>query len=179
MVRCPPGAGRRFRAGILFLHDPEGAASHSLYYSRILSRENGSFRQFDVPTELVLQDLDELGVHIAVVIGNVQADDLLPLESLLEFAPQPLDVSLFHHEDQVSPAQMAFRDSDSGASLRSRRPCRAAVDPLDQGFRGEASPSVLAAYEEELHGHHARRRFQRSPSSGPVKGSAPRQGGSL
>ena len=58
-----------------------------------------------MPTQRSLQLVDQGRLHVAVDVLDLQADDLLPIQSLTEL--------LLHDEDPVSPTNMPLVHPDS------------------------------------------------------------------
>jgi hypothetical protein len=68
-----------------------------------------------MPTQRSLQLVDQGRLHVAVDVLDLQADDLLPIQSLTELLPQYPPVLLLHDEDPVSPTNMPLVHPDSCA----------------------------------------------------------------
>ena len=60
--------------------------------------------------DLVLQQADELRLHVLVLIRYVQADNACVCEMRLESLLKLASVSLLHHEDDLGPLDELRRD---------------------------------------------------------------------
>src|SRR5687768_14016420 len=76
-----------------------------------------SLVEVDVRGHAAAETLDEFIVQVLVVVRDVEAHDPLPRDLLPELLPQPTQMPLLHHEDQVCPAEVAGRDPDPRARL--------------------------------------------------------------
>jgi hypothetical protein len=98
-----------------------------------------------------LKSVDELLIHVLVIVRDVEADDALPSDFLAELLLQPIQMPLLHHEDQVGPTEVPGRDPDSGALLCADRADVVTTDPVEDRLGGEASKAILAADKKNFH----------------------------
>ena len=66
-----------------------------------------------MPTQRTLQLVDQSRFHVAVDVGDSQADHRLSIQSLTELLSQYSAMFLFHDEDDVCPTDMTLFHPDS------------------------------------------------------------------
>src|SRR4051794_20068547 len=103
-----------------------------------------------VRSHAAAETVDQLLVHVVVVVGDVEAHHGLAIDLLAELLPQQAQVPLLHHEDQLRPPEMPRRNPDARALRRPGRPHLVPRHPVEHGLRGQAAEPVPAADEEDL-----------------------------
>ena len=98
-----------------------------------------------------LQYPNQIFVHIAVIIGNIQYDDFFVLQSAGELCRQAVFVLLLHDKNLIRPCDVGSRNSSPrigacacGTSLNIR------VTPKHK-LRSRAAPLVAAANKKCVH----------------------------
>ncbi|NNJ09176.1 hypothetical protein EKD04_002420 [Chloroflexales bacterium ZM16-3] len=97
------------------------------------------------------QTSDEGGIHITVVVGDMQADDALPGDLLAELRAEAIAVPALHHKDEIGPAEVARGHANAGTIFGSRRAGLVTGDPIEDLLGRQAPPPILATDEQELH----------------------------
>lgn len=91
----------------------------------------------------------ELRVHVIVVVGDAEANDLGRSEMAAKRRRQPPLMRALHHEDDVDSVQVIGRQRLFGVRGEAgRRDIEAGLAGED-GFRGRAAPAIAAADEED------------------------------
>lgn len=95
--------------------------------------------------------VNQLLVHVLIVVWNVQTHDLLRTDLFPELPLQPFDVALLHDENEIGPAEVSGCYANSRALLRAGGAHLMSTLPVKDCFCGEAAQPILAADEEHLH----------------------------
>jgi hypothetical protein len=97
-----------------------------------------------------LEEMDELGVHEGVVVGDVEDFDLEVGEGFREAVSEAAFVLGLHDEDEVGPEQEFLGDTAAGGGTEAGA---LDFDPgivLIERLRRGAAPLIARAEEEEL-----------------------------
>src|SRR6516164_458223 len=69
------------------------------------------FGQVDIRAEAFSEHFDQFEAHVAVAVGNFEADKAFSCQGLLEVLAQPFDVLVLHDKNNVGPFNVRFADS--------------------------------------------------------------------
>lgn len=96
------------------------------------------------------QLIHKFGLHVRVIIGDVQGHDVLPFHGLGKAYTKPVRVRFLHDEDGVRPPDMAFSNRNASAGLRADGPNRQSAQTSKDTLSSQAADSILAANEEDF-----------------------------
>ena len=94
--------------------------------------------------------LDKPWVHELILVGDVEADDLFPVQGFRKLATEPVQMGFLHTEDDVCPTQMSFRDNDASTWLRADRTNLISRKSFEQLFGRQTTAFIPATDEKEL-----------------------------
>ena len=114
-------------------------------------------------TESALQFINQGGLHVAIFVRDVQADNALPLQGLREILFQDATVLFLHDENEVRPTDVPFVDTDPGAGFSPGRLHRIPWNTSKRVLGGQAPDLVLAANEEQFQGFIRAAGFESKP----------------
>ncbi len=110
--------------------------------NRSRSREEvGAFR---------FEQRDEFGLHVLVVVRNVEDGDLFAAESVAELAIQAFAVDRFHDHDEVGPFQLFLAEGNEGVVIEAGGVDFDARVVRKDSFRRWAAEFVLRAEAENV-----------------------------
>jgi hypothetical protein len=90
-------------------------------------------------------------VHIAIGICNMETDDPFSGKLLAELGAKSIAMALFHHENDISPAKMPWRYTNTRAWLCARRAHLMSIDTIKDPFSRETALAILATNEQKFH----------------------------
>ncbi len=63
------------------------------------------------------EELNEIRVHLFVVVGNTQHSDALAGAGVLELAVEPVAVGSFYHDNDILPFELLGGEGDDGVII--------------------------------------------------------------
>lgn len=101
----------------------------------------------------LFQELDQLSVHKAVVVGDVEYVDGLVLDRPGEVGSQPISMLGFHHEDHVRPGDVGQTDAASRFRARAGGTDGEVGTGREHLLGGWTAPPVPTTYGQQVRGH--------------------------
>lgn len=130
---------------------PVGGRVHVVETRSILPWNLVSGRGSQQSRNLLLQDRDQVWIHVLEVVGDAQADDPFVAQRSGELLLELLEVPLLHDEDDIGPIESLGIQRGFGIGGQARGSGLPPVMVRKDSLRGGASEAVAAADEEEAH----------------------------
>lgn len=99
----------------------------------------------EVLADLAFQQFLQFRVHESVVVMDIEADHFFAGDNVGIFLRYPPQMLFFHTKDQISPSQQPGSDFDAGVLFGSCGAGPVPVIAVEELFRSQAAPFILAA----------------------------------
>ena len=107
-------------------------------------------RMGEVVTAAVLEEGDEVLVHVRVVVRDVEHADLFACEAVAELLVETGAVDFFHDEDEIGPFDLFLGEHDIRTITKARRVDVDARVVRKDRLRSGAAEFVFGAEEEDV-----------------------------
>lgn len=106
--------------------------------------------EFYVRCDSAAEAIDQLLIHVSVIVRDMEAHHSLPDQTLGEFLLESEQVPLLHYEDQLCPADVPRRDSDPCSLLGSDRSDAVPRRTVEDTLGGQTPNAVPTADKEDV-----------------------------
>ena len=96
------------------------------------------------------QFVDQLCLHILIVVRDVKHDDTLACQCVAQLKPHSVQVRLLHCENDIRPANVALGDDNPGIRLSPRRTHLESRDACEYRLGGKAAKAIPAAHKQQF-----------------------------